>query len=290
MSTSVSDISFIGCGSVGRPLGRVLISAGIAIRGVCCRSPASSAAACRHLGSGVPMDAAGAAAAAGTILIATPDRAITDADRAAAPGLGTGQVVLHLSGALSSSILSLSRKAGAAVGSMHPLQSFADPQKAEGLVADSVFACEGDDDAVGQAVEIARRIGARPVPIPMASKPLYHAAAVSASNFLITILSLSVDLMEQTGMDRVTALDALMPLIGGTLQNARADGVPRALTGPVDRGDANTIAAHLEAIRRKCPDLEEKYVALTRMTIESALRKGSITEETAAGLSKRLSP
>ncbi len=290
MSTTVSDISFIGCGSVGRPLGRLLINAGIVIRGVCCSGPASSADACRHLGGGVPMNAADAAAAAGTILIATPDRAITDADRAVSPGLGAGKVVLHLSGALSSSILSSSQKAGAAVGSMHPLQSFADPEKAEVLVANSVFACEGDDAAVGHAVEIAQRIGARPVPIPAASKPLYHAAAVSASNFLVTILSLSVDLMEQTGMDRVTALDALMPLITGTLQNARADGVPRALTGPVDRGDAATIAAHLEAIRRKCPDLEEKYVTLTEMTIEAALRKGSITKEAAAALSKRTSP
>ena len=231
---------------------------------------------------GTPMTAPEAAAAAHTIIIATPDRAIEEADRSIAPSVKPGTVVLHLSGALSSSILAASAAAGARVGSMHPLQSFPDPQRALELVGGSIFACEGDADAVRTATAIANAVGGRPITISTDTKPLYHAAAVAASNFLVSVLCLSVDLMEKTGMDRKTALDALMPLIDGTLKNARTEGLPQALTGPVERGDTHTVHTHLDAIRALCPELEEKYQALTGMTIEAALRKGSISEQEAA--------
>jgi len=287
MIPGVQNISFIGCGSVGRPLGRLLREAGVAIRGVACRSLASAGEACTFMGAGEPLAAAAdAAAAAGCVIIATPDRIIAEAEKQAARGVGPGHVVLHLSGALPSSVLSACRAAGASVGSMHPLQSFTDPGKSLEIVAGSVFACEGDGDAVRAATAIAGAVGGRPVTIPTESKPLYHAAAAAASNFLSTVLCLGVDLMEKTGMDRKTALDALLPLIEGTIRNARARGLPQSLTGPVERGDADTVRAHLEAIRRTCPELEEKYAALVAMTVDAALRKGSITAEQAAAMKR----
>jgi len=228
------------------------------------------------------MAAPEAAASARTIIIATPDRAIGEVDGTIGPSVNEESVVLHLSGALSSSILTASSAAGARIGSMHPLQSFPDPRKALELVGGSVFACEGDAEAVRRATAIAVTVGGRPIAIGTDTKPLYHAAAVAASNFLVSILCLSVDLMEKTGMDRQTALDALMPLIEGTLKNARSQGLPQALTGPVERGDTHTVHTHIEAIRTLCPELEEKYQALTGMTIDAALRKGSITKEKAA--------
>jgi len=285
MTKALHDISFIGCGSVGRTLGRLLQEAGIPIRGVCCRSPASAEKACAFMGAGEPMAAAAAAAAsAGCVIIATPDRAIAGAEKDAARGIETGRVVLHLSGALPSSILSACSGAGAAVGSMHPLQSFTDPERSLENVAGSVFACEGDGEAVRTATAIAEAAGGLPVTIPTQSKPLYHAAAAAASNFVSTILCLSVDLMEKTGMDRKTALDALVPLIDGTIRNARARGLPQALTGPVERGDVNTVRTHLQAIRAACPELEGIYSSLVGMTVDAALRKGSITKEQAAAL------
>ena len=287
MTDSIHDISFIGCGSAGRPLGRLLVNAGIPIRGVCCASARSARDASRFMAQGAPMPAQEAAAAARTIIIATPDRAIEEADQAIASSLNRGAVVLHLSGALSSSILAASAGAGARVGSMHPLQSFTDPRKALELVGGSIFACEGDDEAVRRAIAIASAVGGKPITIGTDTKPLYHAAAVAASNFLVSLLCLSVDLMEKTGMDRKTALEALLPLIDGTLKNARTQGVPQALTGPVERGDADTVHTHLIAIRALCPELEEKYQALTGMTIEAALRKGSISEQDAAALFRK---
>jgi predicted short-subunit dehydrogenase-like oxidoreductase (DUF2520 family) len=285
MTPGIHDIAFIGCGSVGRPLGRLLHEAGVPIRGVSCRSPESAAAACTFMGGGEPMPAAAeAAASARCVIIATPDRLIADADKETARGVGPGSVVLHLSGALPSSILTACRAAGAHVGSMHPLQSFTDPVKSLEIVAGSVFACEGDDAAVRAATEIAAAAGGRPVTIPTESKPLYHAAAAAASNFVSTVLCLSVDLMEKTGMDRKTALDALVPLIDGTVRNAQTRGLPDALTGPVERGDVETVRTHLEAIRAACPELEAKYAALLELTVDAALRKGSITADQAKAL------
>lgn len=282
MIDTIHDISFIGCGSAGRALGRLLAEANVPIRGVCCARAESAREACRFMEQGTPMTAPDAAAAARTVLIATPDRAIVEADRSIASSVNPGTVVLHLSGALSSSILAASAAAGAHVGSMHPLQSFPDPQRALELVRGSIFACEGEAGAVRTATAIAHTVGGRPITISTDTKPLYHAAAVAASNFLVSLLSLSVDLMEKTGMDRKTALEALMPLIDGTLKNARAQGLPQALTGPVERGDTHTVHTHLETIRALCPELEEKYQVLTGMTIEAALRKGSINEQKAA--------
>jgi len=231
------------------------------------------------MGQGTPVDArnpdriARAAAGAKTVIIATPDSAIASVEKEAAPGTGPGHVVLHLSGALSSSVLSACRTAGADVGSMHPLQSFSSFTESLDLIAGSIFTCEGDDKAVRTAKAIAGLVSSRPVTISSAAKPLYHAAAVSASNFLVTLLTLSADLMEKTGMDRKTALDALMPLVDGTIRNVRSRGAPQALTGPVERGDMETVRVHLKAIRKECPDLEEMYAALTKMTREAARRK-----------------
>jgi predicted short-subunit dehydrogenase-like oxidoreductase (DUF2520 family) len=75
-----------------------------------------------------------------------------------------------------------------------------------------------------------------------------------------------------------------MPLIEGTLANARTQGLPEALTGPIERGDAGTVRIHLEAIRKACPHLETGYAGLAEMTIDAALRKGSIDERTAAAI------
>jgi len=225
-----------------------------------------------------------AARSSSTLIIATPDRLIGQIDEEVAPACHPEGVVLHLSGALPSTILARSRERGAAVGSMHPLQSFTDLEKAQKHIAGSIFACEGDRPALDRAHQIAVLLGAQPISIRTSRKPLYHAAAVAASNFLVAILTLSVDLMERMGMDRVTALRSLMPLIRGTLENAAAQGVPEALTGPVERGDVNTIEAHMTSIHDDCPHLEEPYSILTRLTIEAAARKGSLDSATAASL------
>jgi len=278
------EIAFIGCGSVGRPLGKLLAAAGAHIGPVCCRTTASAETACRFLGHGRPLDAsetARAAASAKVVIVATPDRVIAEADRAAAPGLGPGQVILHLSGAFPSTILRESRRAGADIGSMHPLQSFTDPAQSLDQIAGAVFACEGDAPALAAARSLAEAVGASPITIATDRKALYHAAAVTASNSLVALLCLAADLMEASGMERGQGLEALQPLIHGTLQNILSRGTPQALTGPVARGDVDTIRSHLEALGDLEPACRHAYATLGHLTVEAALRNGTISPQQA---------
>lgn len=291
MTSTILDIAFIGCGSVGKPLGRILASKGVTIRTVCCTSLASAEAACRFIGQGRPLEshqAREAAASAMITIIATPDRAIGEVDAIIAPSLERGSVVLHLSGAFASTVLAASGSRGASTGSMHPLQSFSDLEESLSLIPGSLFACEGDKEAVATARVIATLVGGKPVLIPTENKPLYHAAAVAASNFLVSLLCFSADLMESAGLGREDGLEALMPLVQGTLKNARSKGVPAALTGPVERGDVATVRAHMDALAAICPDLERKYAAFCGITIEAAARKGSIGQAAAEEMKKAI--
>ena len=109
---------------------------------------------------------------------------------------------------------------------------------------------------------------------------------MAASNFLVSLLCFSTDLMESAGLEREDCLESLMPLIRGTLKNAQVKGVPAALTGPVERGDLATIGAHMKTLAETRPDLAEKYAVLCRITVEAACRKGSIDQTTAGEILK----
>jgi predicted short-subunit dehydrogenase-like oxidoreductase (DUF2520 family) len=278
----------MGCGNVGRCLGKGLREAGWQIAMVCCRTLVSARKACEFMGGGSPLElgeaASEIAASAPLVIVATPDREIAEAEAVAAKQADTGSVVLHLSGALPSSILSECRKKGAGVGSMHPLQSFTDPEAALELLAGSIFACEGDEAAIAAGFKIAETLGGRPLRIETRSKEIYHAAASAASNFMIAPLMLALDLMEAAGLDRPTGLQALEPLILGTAKNAVKKGAPDALTGPIERNDSLVIEGHLAAIERDCPKLKPAYKALARMTVEAARRKGKLSDAEVAGL------
>jgi len=200
------------------------------------------------------------------ILLAVPDDAIADvACGLAAAGLvKPGQTVLHLSGALGRDVLAPLAPSGAALGSLHPLQSLSDPATAPQRLSGAVAAVEGDERAVVVATALARGLGMEPVTIPAASKPTYHAAAVFAANFLVTLAATSQRLFVRAGLPPDGATRALVALMQGTLDNVRAAGPAAALTGPVARGDVDTIRKHLAALDGADAEL---YRALSRAAL-----------------------
>ena len=107
---------------------------------------------------------------------------------------------------------------------------------------------------------------------------LYHASAVVASNYLVTLLDLSLSLIKLAGMTGEDALRGLKPLIEGTISNVEKMGVQNALTGPIARGDILTIEKHLSEIESKAPRLLSLYRTLGLYTVEIAKEKGSISE------------
>lgn len=181
------------------------------------------------------------------VILAVPDHALSEVahDLALGGSSPAGCVALHLSGALSTDPLAPLHMAGYAVGSMHPLMAVADPWLAADRLMGIAFALSGERPAITAARRIVSALDGLPLVIPAMQRPLYHAAAVMASNYLVALTGAAVRMLGQAGVDSDEALRALLPLLRGTMDNIAQLGVPAALTGPIARGDVDTVRLHL---------------------------------------------
>jgi predicted short-subunit dehydrogenase-like oxidoreductase (DUF2520 family) len=220
------------------------------------------------------------------VFITTSDGAIEDVCNAIAHARGfkKGAVVLHCSGAASSAILNAARNAGAFVGSMHPLQSFAGARPGVNLFEGILVSVEGDAPALEIARTIVADLGANHAKVRADAKALYHAAAVVASNYLVTLLDMAFGLNRAAGISAEESVLGLFPLIQGTLGNIKTQGIPKALTGPIARGDVATVSRHLADMQEKAPEFAALYKSLGRSTVAVALAKGSLKQEQADAL------
>jgi predicted short-subunit dehydrogenase-like oxidoreductase (DUF2520 family) len=160
---------------------------------------------------------------------------------------------------------------------MHPLQAFAEVDTAVKALPDTFFFLEGDDEAVEVLRTMVVAMNGRPVTIPSENKALYHAGAVVASNFIVTLMDYAVRMMFRAGVPRDVALAALLPLMSGTVKNLETVGLPDALTGPIARGDVGTVKRHLKALAQMPGDMLRLYRHLARKTVDIAIAKGSLS-------------
>jgi len=200
-----------------------------------------------------------------------------------------GQNVVHCSGAHSVGILEPARKLGAAVGSFHPLQTFADVDQAIENLPGSTFALEAEEPLLSTLKELTLLLNSNWVELKPGDKVMYHAAAVFACNYLVTLVKLSLDLWLDFGVSAKDATRALLPLLKGTINNIDNIGLPDCLTGPVARGDSGTIVKHLSALEARSPSLLTTYKELGYQTIPIALAKGKINEQKAEEMKALLS-
>jgi predicted short-subunit dehydrogenase-like oxidoreductase (DUF2520 family) len=192
-----------------------------------------------------------------------------------------GQNVVHCSGAHSVDILEPAKKLGAAVGSFHPLQTFADVDQAIENLPGSTFSLEAEEPLLSTLKELTLLLKSNWVELKPGDKVLYHAAAVFACNYLVTLVKLALDLWRDFGVSSKEATRALLPLLNGTINNIENIGLPDCLTGPVARGDSGTIAKHLTALEARSPSLLTTYKELGYQTIPIALAKGKVNEQKA---------
>ena len=171
------------------------------------------------------------------LFIATPDDAI--APVATEVKWHPGQSVVHCSGADSTDVLKPARKTGAPVGVFHPLQTFAG-QNQENL-SGITFAIEADKPLLTTLKDMATDLGGYWIEIKADDKVIYHAAAVFACNYLVTLVKLATDLWQTFDVPTQQASQALLPLLRGTINNIDNVGIPQCLTGPIARGDTGTI-------------------------------------------------
>ncbi len=260
--------AIIGTGVVGTALAVSLERAGHSCVGVNTRSGVSYQSFSRYLD--VPHLSLGELIPQADLLfITTHDGEIRSvAEHLAAQTLQRdGQVWIHCSGAHPSGIL---RVEGVPISclSIHPLQSFADVDRAVELLGKSHFSVEGDRPELGMA--LVKDLGGIPHWIPTANKVLYHAGAVMASNYVVVLASLATKFFELAGFERTQALDALLPLMEGALKNLSQLGLPQALTGPLARGDVDVVRSHLEQMPAS---LACAYSALAPEALNLAIQK-----------------
>lgn len=281
-------IAIIGAGAVGTAVAALLKEKGHTIAGVASRTPASAHQLAEYVGGAPCFTAVEEASRRGEVVcISTNDTAIAEvtAEIARRGGFWPGQVVIHLSGSLTSEVLRPAADKGAIILSIHPLQSVPSPEAGIKSLPLAVYSIEGDPRGYELAEKFIADLGSRSFfHISKEAKPLYHAAACVASNYLVTLLGLSQQLLTASGMPGNLLFPALFPLIQGTLNNIAALGIPAALTGPIARGDVATVQEHLEVMEARAPELLPLYVSLGRRTVDLALAKGTLPGEVAGRL------
>ncbi|MCL6482204.1 MAG: DUF2520 domain-containing protein [Firmicutes bacterium] len=262
-------LAIVGAGRVGCVLGRRLRELGWRIGPVVTRSAATARAAVRAIGAGTPYDRlTRRLLAADVVLLATPDSAIAAvAERLAQIGGSEwrGKVVLHTSGALSHAVLTPLRRVGAATGAMHPMQTFG--RRGMPNLEGVVFGLDGDPAALRLARQMARWLGGVPVRVEPAHKAAYHAAGGFAAQHTLVVLEAGVRILMRAGFTRRQATRALLVLARQTLANLQAHGPRDAWSGPVPRGDWDTVARHMTVLHQLPPEYAAAYRALTRLAV-----------------------
>jgi len=276
-------LGFIGAGTVGTALAVRLAGNGYPVVAVSSRSQASAWKLAQAIDGCRAYDNHQAVADnAELVFITTPDDAI--APVVSKVKWRPAQSVVHCSGADSVDILSPARELGAQVGAFHPLQTFASVQKAIENIPGSTFALEASGPLLETLKDMAEALGGHWVVLKASDKVLYHASAVIACNYMVTLVKLASDLWQSFDIPPRQATQALLPLIRGTLHNIETVGIPNCLTGPIARGDTGTINKHLDALNQSAPHLLTAYRELGRQTVPIALAKGRIDKKQAQEL------
>lgn len=260
-------INVIGAGRVGQTLAWLLSRENTAEIGyVCNQTEASIRAALQFIGQGTGCARAEELPPADITFITTSDDCIARACAALSHSrLKSGGIVVHCSGALTSDTLEAVREKGCFAASIHPMRSFANPALSVVEFRGTYCALEGDLPAVAVLGPLFKTIGAMVFSIDKTKKPLYHAAGVFASNYLVTLFSQALSCLEDAGVDKHVAVGAALNLMNGTLRNLEQTQSPHlSLTGPIKRADTETILNHLQVLTE---DKHRLYSVLGQATL-----------------------
>jgi predicted short-subunit dehydrogenase-like oxidoreductase (DUF2520 family) len=284
---ATQTVAIIGAGRVGSSLGFLLNRAGYPVTALASRTLSSAERAAAFIGSGQAFaDAAQAAMTAEVVLLTTPDgviRTVCDAI-AQAGGFRQGALVIHTSGAHTRNLLDSAGRVGAFRAVIHPLQAIPNRERGVQNIPGSYFRIEADGEALQSARDLVRALGGIELEMPgwredEHSPALYHAGAVVVSNFFVALVDYGLRIYGALGADKKEALKAVLPLIRGTLANIESSGIPDALTGPIARGDAETVRAHVDALEKRAPELLGLYRELAEHTIMVAQERQALLPE-----------
>jgi predicted short-subunit dehydrogenase-like oxidoreductase (DUF2520 family) len=266
-------VGVIGSGRVGGVLGAALTRVGHRVVAVAAVSDASRSRAEALLPAATVLPPPEVCAAADLVLVTVPDDQLPGLVEGLA-GIGAwrpGQLVVHTSGRYGIGVLEPVQRAGAVPLALHPVMTFTGTSIDVERLIGATFGVTAPPAFLPVADALVLEMEAEPVHIDEVARPLYHAALAHASNHLVTLLASSAELLRDAGIEDPSRV--LHPLVSAALDNALRLG-DRALTGPVMRGDAETVAAHIDVIGNVSPQTADLYVALARATVRRAMDAG----------------
>lgn len=269
-------IAVAGTGRVAQALGRLLAEKGVPVVAVAGRDPGRTRAAAAFISRRTEAAHINALPSlARRILIAVSDAAIAEVAAAlASAGMKEG-IALHTCGAVGPEPLAPLAAAGVSCGVLHPLQTIASPNQALGALPGSTFTITGDAAARKWAEQIARLLGGRAVVLRSEDRPMYHASAVMASNYIVSLIDAAAMLMSAAGFgNERESRAALRPLIEASVGNTLRHGPVEALTGPVQRGDLETVARNLKALSAAPETVRRLYCTAGLHAVQIAVRGG----------------
>lgn len=269
-------LSIIGCGKVGQTLARLWVQQqALQIQDILNTSVESGTRAAAFVGAGRVAHDYADLQAADIFLIAAPDDQIAACcDTLANTGLlSADSIVFHCSGALPSSILQQASEQGAAIASIHPIRSFASPEKVIASFTGTYCGTEGDQSALDILTPLFHAIGAQTVAIRREAKVLYHAGAVFASNYLVTLLDTALQTYAQAGIPQDVALKMMAALVRETSENVLQSDPEQALTGPIARKDISTVIRQYRAVNAWDKRYGKLYKQMGKLTAQLAQRK-----------------
>jgi predicted short-subunit dehydrogenase-like oxidoreductase (DUF2520 family) len=270
------DVGVVGAGRVGTALAVALSRAGHRVTGVSAVSAASRRRVDRYLPGTPVMEPADVIGAADLVLLTVPD----DALGALVSGLAAtgaplaGRLLAHASGRHGLAVLEPAARLGALPMALHPVMTFTGRPDDVDRIAGISFGVTAPPQLRPAAEVLVLEMGGEPVFIAEEDRGLYHAALAGAANHLVTLVVQGADLLKRAGVAQPARM--LGPLLSAALDNAlRLDDA--ALTGPVARADAETVASHVEALRAAAPEALGAYLAMARLTATRALAAGTLT-------------
>jgi predicted short-subunit dehydrogenase-like oxidoreductase (DUF2520 family) len=277
-------VGVVGTGRVGAVLGAALERAGHRVVAASAVSATSIERARTFLPDAIIRQPADVIAAADLVLLTVPD----DALPALVSGLAqtqaplTGRILAHTSGRYGTAVLDSATREGALPLALHPVMTFTGRPEDLDRMSGVCFGVTAPDALLPVAQALVIEMGGEPVTIAEDDRTLYHAALAVAANHLVTLIAEATDLLHGAGVPDPARM--LGPLVSAALDNALRLGIA-GLTGPVARGDAGTVASHIEAIRRVAPPAATAaYVAMARVTADRAIAAGMLRPQDAERL------
>ena len=271
------NVVFIGGGRAGTSFAKVLQETDkFDVKAITCLTEQEAEDSARFIGNieYIGTDNKKAIEYGSIIFITTPDDIINKvADEIAENYNLKNKYIFHISGSRSSDILSNCKSKGAYIGSIHPLQALPSFEKGAENIKKAYFCIEGDKNAVKMGQEIVASINNQFFTIDSNLKGLYHAAAVFASNYINATCFEAYSIFKQLGIEEDTILEIIKPLIKGTVNNIEELGIINSLTGPISRGDINTIENHLNSFLKYRKDDLPLYKELAKKTVELSMLK-----------------